>query len=190
MSTSFPTNLDSFSDWIDGIDVVATTLQNSIYDCIEAIETKVGIDSSAVATSIDYKLSKFFESGRKLWIYGDDGSDVPVGWTYISGVTDCVVAVKASAGTYNVNGGNTAGTWSHGATTDHRCAHTPTTSTNGSHTHANVTGAFRDTDSQCGDTVTAGDSSHTHTINSGTADFEVNTTWRPDAAVGILIQKD
>lgn len=60
MATSFPTGLDSLSN------PTATDKQNNpdhatqhanVNDAIEAIEAKLGIDSSAVTTSHDYKLT-------------------------------------------------------------------------------------------------------------------------------------
>lgn len=63
MSTSFPTNLDTSATIpVEGAAIPlstnhVTTHQN-IQDAIEAIEAKVGADSSAVTTSHDYKLSE------------------------------------------------------------------------------------------------------------------------------------
>lgn len=60
MSTSFPTSLDAY------VRPLLTDQQNSpshsgvhdnVYDAVEAVQAKVGIDSSAVTTSHDYKLS-------------------------------------------------------------------------------------------------------------------------------------
>jgi len=56
MATDFPaTGLDTFSDVVTGGTVLAATT-NNMQDPIEAIEIKVGVDGSAVVTSLDYLL--------------------------------------------------------------------------------------------------------------------------------------
>jgi len=60
MAISFPTGLDSLSnpnstDKLNNPD--HTTQHGNLNDAVEALETKVGVDSSAVTTSHDYKLS-------------------------------------------------------------------------------------------------------------------------------------
>jgi hypothetical protein len=58
MATNFPTSLDSYSALVDGTDVLEAADQNNVRDAIEAIEAKVGIDSSAVTSSHDYKIAQ------------------------------------------------------------------------------------------------------------------------------------
>jgi len=58
--TSFPTNIDNYTNPAAGDSVNTNSLSDNIgrsFDAIEAIEAKVGKDSSAVTTSHDYKLS-------------------------------------------------------------------------------------------------------------------------------------
>ena len=60
MASSFPTSLDSFTDpsASDKLNSPSHALQHSNKnDAVEKLEAKVGIDSSAVTTSHDYKLS-------------------------------------------------------------------------------------------------------------------------------------
>lgn len=61
MATNFPTSLDSFTN-PQGTDQVATVdhaLQHQNHnDAIAALEAKVGINSSAVTTSLDYKVAQ------------------------------------------------------------------------------------------------------------------------------------
>jgi len=57
MSTNFPTSLDSFATLTDNVEDVLSSHQNNRADAIEAIEAKIGIDSSAVVTSLDYLLT-------------------------------------------------------------------------------------------------------------------------------------
>jgi len=60
MSSTFPTAIDSFTDpgASDKLNSPAHSVQHiNANDAIEKLEAKVGIDSSATATSLDYKLS-------------------------------------------------------------------------------------------------------------------------------------
>lgn len=54
MSTNFPTSLDSYSTKVDGSDYPQAAHVNNLQDAVVALETKVGIDSSAVSTTLDY----------------------------------------------------------------------------------------------------------------------------------------
>lgn len=56
MATNFPTSLDSLSDVVTGTAILISTT-NNIQDSIEALETKVGVNSSAVTSSHDYMLN-------------------------------------------------------------------------------------------------------------------------------------
>lgn len=53
-TAAFPAVLDSIVDVIDGVNYPSQNDVNGAYDCIEKLEAKVGVDSSAVATSLDY----------------------------------------------------------------------------------------------------------------------------------------
>lgn len=69
---AFPTTLDDFTNVVDDDDDVMANDINELQEAIEALEAKVGIDSSAVVTSLDYKVNKFFVSDRAVYIYQDD----------------------------------------------------------------------------------------------------------------------
>jgi len=58
MSTgsTFPTTLDTFTDKADGIDDILAVETNAQSSAIEELEAKIGINTSAVTTSWDYKL--------------------------------------------------------------------------------------------------------------------------------------
>lgn len=59
MSTSFPTGLDNFTNPTAGQTLAAgghTALHGDNNDAIEALEAKVGVDASAVVTSLDFLL--------------------------------------------------------------------------------------------------------------------------------------
>ncbi|MBW1996367.1 MAG: hypothetical protein JRJ29_00240 [Deltaproteobacteria bacterium] len=109
MSTNFPTSLDSFSTKTDNVDYVQAAHINDLQDAVEALEAKVGIDSSSVDTSIDYKVNNFFvENTRVVYLYENTA---PTGWSTTGLPTDRVLAVKGGTHDYNVNGGNEAGSW-------------------------------------------------------------------------------
>ena len=63
MATSFPGSLDSFvnpsgSDALDSVSVPHATQHADLNDAVEALEAKVGVDGSAVTTSLDYKVAQ------------------------------------------------------------------------------------------------------------------------------------
>ena len=57
MSTTFPTTLDTYVTLFDNTDAIVAAHPNNRGDAIEAIEAKLGVDSSAVVTTHDYKLT-------------------------------------------------------------------------------------------------------------------------------------
>ena len=59
MATSFPTGLDALTNPVSGDSLNSPShagQHTNANDAIEALQAKVGVDNSAVATSIDYKL--------------------------------------------------------------------------------------------------------------------------------------
>lgn len=216
---AYPVSLDVFVDKVDNVDDAMAIDINELQDAIEAIETKVGVDSSAVTGSIDYKVNNFFVTGRKLWLYE---STAPTGWTIV-GISDIALAVKGGTGAYNVAGGNVAGAaW----TTLKAHTHTGPSHTHGlgtmagpNHTHtlanfggpdSSVTGGnkvFKESDnrlsyggSSAGDLYQAsavtGNPTATALTGAMAADGTGNTgaqstaDVRPTAAVGIIVTKD
>lgn len=57
MATNFPTNIDTFTEQTSS-DLITSAKWNNLQDSIEALEEKVGADSSAITTSHDYKLAE------------------------------------------------------------------------------------------------------------------------------------
>ena len=62
MSSGFPSSLDNFtnptaSDTLDSATVPHATQHADLNDAVEALEAKVGVDGSAVTSSLDYKVS-------------------------------------------------------------------------------------------------------------------------------------
>ena len=205
MATNFPTSLDSYATLVDNTDDVLAAIPNNHADAIEALEAKVGVDSSAVATSIDYLLKSassvdpghlhsvygnFIASGRKLWIYENTA---PTGWT-IEAVTDALLATKGGSNAYNVTGGQVVGTWTWPSTTLDATM-IP------AHTHQ-----LGSRDSTAGDSASTGGrefiqdygyagsgygvASTSSSIGGGLGHSHGSTTFRPYAAVGVIISKD
>ena len=78
MATNYPTSLDSYVTKVDNTDDVLAAHVNNLQDAIEAMEAKVGVNSSAVNTSFDYFL-KHAAGAYRTHIHdgsSDDGSSV------------------------------------------------------------------------------------------------------------------
>jgi len=165
---AFPTTLDSdFGTLVDNVDDAEASNINELRRAVEGLEAKVGINSSAVTASLDYKVNNFFVSGRKLYLYENTA---PTGWSIVA-VTDKVLAVKGGAEAYNVTGGNTAGSF---AIT---IANMP------AHTHR-IGYDYGGTPGSGGIVQSA--STPLYSTSSGGEDGK----YRPAAAVGIIVSKD
>lgn len=93
MTTSFPTGLDTFTvpsgtSTLGGSTPNHTTLHTNTTDAVTALETKVGIDGSAVTTSLDYKVTTLqnlsdqgaADQGLKAWTTSShyaSGANIP-----------------------------------------------------------------------------------------------------------------
>lgn len=63
MASLFPTTgIDSFTTKVDGVDYPAAAHQNDSQNAIVAVQTKVGINSSADTNSIDYKIANMWNT--------------------------------------------------------------------------------------------------------------------------------
>ncbi|MCK9597405.1 MAG: hypothetical protein M0R06_00115 [Sphaerochaeta sp.] len=212
MPITFPTTLDSFSAKVDNTTAIEAVNINDVQSAIEALEAKVGINSSLVSASLDYKVNNFFVAGRILWLYEDTA---PTGWTYVAAITDTVLAVKGGAQAYNVAGGNPDGVASW---TGPDCI---LTAAQMAHNHQFYNFVAADSDAQVYDTdgvekdmtqdVAAGSAAQmavttssiyvnralnfdgfTKDINKVLSPTAHNhgSTYRPKASVGILVEKD
>lgn len=78
-TSAFPTGLDAPIDKVDNVDAAMAADINGCYSALKAIEAKVGINSSAVATSLDYLLKNAASAnpGHKHTVFPDNvnGSD-------------------------------------------------------------------------------------------------------------------
>ena len=79
MASNFPSSLDSFtnpssSDAMDSVSVPHASQHSDLNDAVEALQAKVGADSSAVTSSLDYKVAQLesdvagFTSGKILQV--------------------------------------------------------------------------------------------------------------------------
>jgi hypothetical protein len=188
MATDFPTDLDTYVRVITSDDINATRI-NDPWDAVIAIQTKVGEDESASSDSFDYKIwgpssNGFFASGRKLWIYEDDGS-IPTGWSLVSAVGDRVLGIKGGS-TYTT-GGATAGTWSHSHTQSGTHTHGIQSD---SHTHGWSGAGYLQPAGGDNCTFDAESHNHTGTTEANSSSTNANTTFRPESCVGLIIEKD
>lgn len=94
MATNFPTSLDTLTN-PSGSDTLASPdhagQHSDANDAIEALQAKVGVDGSAVTTSLDYKVSILVPTGA---IIPYAGSTAPAGWLL------CNTATPVSRSTY------------------------------------------------------------------------------------------
>jgi hypothetical protein len=85
--TNFPTALDDDSSLFDVTDGVSTLIEghhNNTKEAVKALEAKVGIRSTSVATSLDYRLGHPTGSHRHD---GASGQGQPINATTITGLT-------------------------------------------------------------------------------------------------------
>ena len=163
--SSFPTSLDSITNRTDNVDDALAAHVNLLNDAVESIEAKLGIDSSAVVTSIEYILKNASSSNpghkhtlatgatdvtataaklnavgalhdQKIWVYANTA---PTGWNIVASTTDALIACKGGSNAYNTTGGQQIGTWTQPNHTHTGPNHTHTgpnhTHTGPSHTH-------------------------------------------------------
>ena len=143
-------------------------------------------------------------SSTIAWFYLNTA---PPGWKVLSTGADTVLAVAGGSQAYNVNGGNSAGTWTQ---PDHTLVeaempehtHTGSTNTTGAHTHSLTTFNTVDTsgigwgtlDSGSASKTTSSNGDHSHTVTVGNTGGDTahnhGTTYRPSASVGKLFQLD
>jgi hypothetical protein len=112
MAINFPTNLDDLANVSTGNTITAAH-KNDLNDIVEALEAKVGVDSSAVATSHDYKLTHLPPQAQALDIGAYDlrgltlTADVTTGTKPLN-ITSTTMCTNLNADT--VDGKHVAGT--------------------------------------------------------------------------------
>ena len=181
MATNYPTTLDSFAAKTADVDSPMSKYVNDMREAVEVLEAKVGIDTSAVSTSLDYKVNNFFvENTRMMWFYENTA---PTGWTTATDLSasDAVLAIKGGSNDYNVNGGNVAGSWltaTHTLSVAEMAPHQHSyTGRSGTSIAITSVSAVRSLSNTTTTGSTGGDCSHNH-----------GNTYRPYAAIGLLAQ--
>ena len=193
---------------------IAQMMVNKGYEMQDTVLADLITSLSSIVTE---NSSKLIPSGTKMWFYQNTA---PVGWTIDAAVYDSVIAVKGGSNAYNSSGGQLRGTWyqpdhyhataSHVLTESEMPSHThlaPTTNGNegpgdstykyelaqvdihaAGFTYPNWRSSGWDYGSQAAPTdSTGGDASHSH---GNTYTGATSSTWRPQAAVGIICTKD
>jgi len=100
MSTNFPTSLDSLTNPTptdSELTVSHSTQHSNANDAIEALQAKVGVNSSAVTTSHDYKLSEVTSTDKAV---GKTATQTLTNKTLTSAVVNGVT-LSTSSGTTN-----------------------------------------------------------------------------------------
>jgi len=92
--TSAPSTTYAYMLWVDTANAKLKLRNSSNSDWIILFDLGISYPSFPVDTQI--------------FVYQNVA---PTGWTYESGITDKVLAVKGGSQSFNVNGGSTAGTW-------------------------------------------------------------------------------
>ena len=107
MATSFPTGLDSFTNPAssDALNSPSHSSQHAdVNDAVEALQAKVGIDSSAVTSSLEYRFAQLEAAGSpivKVARFTASGS-----WTVPAGVTYAVAHITGGGGGIGANTAN------------------------------------------------------------------------------------
>lgn len=81
MATNYPVALDDFTNYIDSTTIMEAATLNNMQFAIEALQAKVGINSSIITSSHDFKLANSPNATV-------NGSIVPVFTKYLTGITD------------------------------------------------------------------------------------------------------
>ena len=99
MATSFPSSLDSFTNPVSS-DTLSSPSHSAQHananDAIEALQVKVGIDSSADTSSLEYRIAQLEAAGSpivKVASFTASGT-----WTVPAGVTYAVAHIRGGGG--------------------------------------------------------------------------------------------
>jgi hypothetical protein len=109
VATNFPASLDSLTNPTssDSLNSPSHSAQHAnVNDAVEALQVKVGIDSSADTSSLEYRIAQLEAAGSpivKVAAFTSSGT-----WTVPAGVTYAVAHIRGGGGGINSNtaGGN------------------------------------------------------------------------------------
>ena len=113
MATSFPGSLDSYVNPVgsDGLAAGAggvshASMHSNVHDAIEAIQAKVGVNSSAVTSSLDYRMAQV-EKGAPVGVISMyAGAAAPTGWMLCQGQLVDYATYPQLAAVFGVGGGS------------------------------------------------------------------------------------
>ena len=113
MATSFPGSLDSYVNPVgsDGLAAGAggvshASMHSNVHDAIEAIQAKVGVNSSAVTSSLDYRMAQV-EKGAPVGVISMyAGAAEPTGWLLCQGQLVDYATYPQLAAVFGVGGGS------------------------------------------------------------------------------------
>lgn len=108
MASNFPTSLDAFTnpsstDAMDSVSVPHATQHSDLNDAVEALEAKVGADSSAVTSSHDYKIAQLeaISHGKILQVAStvktDTFTTTSTSYVDVTGVSQAITPSSASS---------------------------------------------------------------------------------------------
>lgn len=108
MPINFPTSLDNFTNKIDGVDYPEAVHINDLQDAVEALEEKVGVNSSGVTSSLDYKINNLNGSNITTGTVAPArlGSGTPSTATFLRGDGSWATTSVVNQQTFN-----SSGTW-------------------------------------------------------------------------------
>jgi microcystin-dependent protein len=114
MATSFPGSLDSYVN-PTGSDQLSTgpsggvshaTMHSNVHDALSALQAKVGVDSSAVTSSLDYRMAQAEKNAPVGTVSMFAGAAAPDGWLLCQGQTVDYVDYPLLAAVFGVSGGS------------------------------------------------------------------------------------
>jgi microcystin-dependent protein len=184
VATSFPSSLDTLTNPTSGSALNSPDHAGQhadANDAIEALQAKVGVDGSAVTTSLDYKVAKLVPAGSVLLWAGGNSTSIPTGYllcdgsavsrtTYASLFSAIGTAYGAGDGSTTFNVPSMSARLALGTTANTRSATTVSSgNASATHTHNTTTGNASATHTHNG---TSGNASANHTHN---ANYTVTT---------------
>lgn len=113
MATNFPGSLDTFVNPTGSDSLSAgpqggvshATMHSNIHDTLAALEAKVGVNSSAVTSSLDYRVTQAEKNAPVGTMSMYAGSAAPAGWLLCQGQTVSFADYPLLAAVFGVTGG-------------------------------------------------------------------------------------